>query len=53
MPMMRARRGIENSLHRLLDFIVDEDEARNRPDHEPENLSLPEHHPLKWNHSGG
>ena len=38
--VVRAHWGIENSLHRVLDVILDEDQARNRRDHGPENLSL-------------
>jgi hypothetical protein len=32
--------GIENQLHWVLDVIMDEDQARNRKDHGPQNLAL-------------
>ncbi|MEX2616529.1 MAG: ISAs1 family transposase [Alphaproteobacteria bacterium] len=35
----RAHRTIENGLHWLLDVVFDEDRARNRKDHGPENLA--------------
>ena len=38
--VVRAHWGIENSLHWVLDVVFDEDQARNRCDHGPENLSL-------------
>ena len=37
---MRAHWRIENSLHWVLDVVMDEDHARNRRDHGPENLAL-------------
>lgn len=36
----RAHWTIENQLHWVLDVVFDEDAARNRKDHGPENLSL-------------
>ncbi|MCK9992931.1 MAG: hypothetical protein Dbin4_01451 [Alphaproteobacteria bacterium] len=36
----RSHWGIENQLHWVLDVIMDEDQARNRKDHGPENLAL-------------
>lgn len=35
----RSHWGIENGLHWLLDVVFDEDRARNRKDHGPENLA--------------
>ncbi len=32
--------GIENQLHWVLDVILDEDQARHRKDHKPQNLAL-------------
>ena len=40
LQVVRAHWGIENSLHWVLDVIMDEDQARNRRDHGPENLAL-------------
>ena len=37
---MRSHWGIENSLHWVLDVVMDEDQARNRKDHGPQNLAL-------------
>lgn len=37
---VRAHWRIENSLHRVLDVGFDEDRARNRRDHGPENLAI-------------
>ena len=37
---MRAHWRIENSLHWVLDVTFDEDRARNRRDHGPENLAI-------------
>jgi predicted transposase YbfD/YdcC len=37
---VRAHWRIENSLHWVLDVTMDEDQARNRRDHGPENLAL-------------
>lgn len=37
---MRAHWAIENSLHWVLDVTFDEDRARNREDHGPENLAI-------------
>jgi predicted transposase YbfD/YdcC len=38
--IVRSHWGIENSLHWVLDVVMDEDQARNRKDHGPENLAL-------------
>jgi predicted transposase YbfD/YdcC len=38
--IVRSHWGIENSLHWVLDVIMDEDQARNRKDHGPQNLAL-------------
>lgn len=38
--IVRSHWGIENTLHWVLDVIMDEDQARNRKDHGPENLAL-------------
>ena len=40
LAVVRAHWGIENSLHWVLDVTMDEDQARNRRDHGPENLAL-------------
>ena len=40
LQVVRAHWGIENSLHWVLDVIMDEDQARNRRGHGPENLAL-------------
>ena len=37
--VVRAHWAIENSLHWVLDVTFDEDRARNRKDHGPENLA--------------
>ena len=37
---MRTHWSIENQLHWVLDVIMDEDQARNRTDHGPQNLAL-------------
>jgi predicted transposase YbfD/YdcC len=37
---VRSHWGVENQLHWRLDVIMDEDQARNRKDHGPENLAL-------------
>lgn len=37
---VRAHWAIENSLHWVLDVSFDEDQARNRKDHGPENLAI-------------
>jgi predicted transposase YbfD/YdcC len=37
---VRAHWRIETSLHRVLDVTFDEDRARNRKDHAPENLAI-------------
>ena len=37
---MRAHWDIENGLHWVLDVVMNEDQARNRKDHGPENLAL-------------
>jgi len=36
----RAHWAIENSLHWVLDVVLDEDRARNRTDHGPQNLAV-------------
>lgn len=38
--IVRSHWGIENGLHWVLDVIMDEDQARNRKDHGPQNLAL-------------
>jgi predicted transposase YbfD/YdcC len=38
--VVRGHWGIENQLHWVLDVIMDEDQARNRKDHGPQNLAL-------------
>jgi predicted transposase YbfD/YdcC len=38
--IVRAHWGIENGLHWTLDVVLDEDLARNRKDHAPENLAV-------------
>jgi predicted transposase YbfD/YdcC len=38
--LVRAHWDIENGLHWVLDVVLDEDQARNRKDHGPENLAL-------------
>jgi predicted transposase YbfD/YdcC len=38
--VVRAHWDIENGLHWVLDGVLDEDQARNRRDHGPENLTL-------------
>ena len=38
--IVRAHWGIENGLHWTLDVLMDEDLARNRKDHGPENLAV-------------
>ena len=40
LAVARAHWGIENQLHWVLDVHFDEDRARNRKDHGPENLSI-------------
>jgi predicted transposase YbfD/YdcC len=37
---VRAHWGIENAVHWVLDTVFDEDRARNRKDHGPENLAI-------------
>jgi Transposase DDE domain len=37
---VRAHWGIENGVHWVLDAAYDEDRARNRKDHGPENLAI-------------
>ena len=36
----RAHWGVENSLHWVLDVTMNEDQARNRKDHGPQNIAL-------------
>src|SRR5205823_12803019 len=36
----RAHWGVENSLHWALDVTMNEDQARNRKDHGPQNIAL-------------
>lgn len=38
--IVRSHWGIENALHWVLDVVMDEDQARNRKDHGPQNLAL-------------
>jgi predicted transposase YbfD/YdcC len=38
--VVRAHWDIENGLHWVLDVVLNEDQARNRKDHGPENLAL-------------
>ena len=38
--VVRQHWGIENSLHWVLDVTMNEDQARHRKDHGPENLAL-------------
>jgi predicted transposase YbfD/YdcC len=38
--VVRQHWGIENSLHWVLDVVMNEDQARRRKDHGPENLAL-------------
>ena len=38
--VVRSHWGIENGLHWVLDVVMDEDQARNRKDHGPQNLAL-------------
>ncbi len=38
--VVRAHWDIENGLHWVLDVVMNEDQARNRKDHGPENLAL-------------
>lgn len=38
--IVRAHWGVENGLHWSLDVVLDEDLARNRKDHAPENLAV-------------
>ena len=38
--IVRSHWGIENGLHWVLDVVMDEDQARNRKDHGPNNLAL-------------
>lgn len=38
--VVRAHWGVENSLHRVLDVTMNEDQSRNRKDHGPRNLAL-------------
>lgn len=40
LEIVRAHWGVENGLHWVLDVVMDEDQARNRRDHGPENLAL-------------
>jgi predicted transposase YbfD/YdcC len=40
LAITRAHWGIENGLHWVLDVVFDEDRARNRKDHGPENLAI-------------
>jgi predicted transposase YbfD/YdcC len=40
LEIVRAHWGIENRLHWTLDVTLDEDLARNRKDHAPENLAI-------------
>jgi predicted transposase YbfD/YdcC len=40
LAITRAHWGIENQLHWVLDVVFDEDRARNRKDHGPENIAV-------------
>ena len=40
LAITRSHWGIENQLHWVLDVVFDEDAARNRKDHGPENLAI-------------
>ena len=40
LDIVRAHWTIENQLHWVLDVVFDEDRARNRKDHGPENISI-------------
>lgn len=40
LEIKRAHWGIENHLHRTLDVVFDEDDARSRKDYAPENLAV-------------
>jgi predicted transposase YbfD/YdcC len=40
LSVVREHWGIENRLHWVLDVVFDEDRARNRKDHGPENLAI-------------
>lgn len=40
LTVVREHWGIENQLHWVLDVVFNEDRARNRKDHGPENLSI-------------
>lgn len=40
LAITRAHWGIENQLHWVLDVVFNEDRARNRKDHGPENLAI-------------
>lgn len=40
LTVVRQHWGIENQLHWVLDVVFDEDRARNRKDHGPENLAI-------------
>ena len=41
--VVRAHWGVENSLHWVLDVVMNEDQARNRLDNGPENLAVLRH----------
>jgi predicted transposase YbfD/YdcC len=41
--VVRVRWGVENSLHWVLDLIMNEDQARNRLDNGPDNLAILRH----------
>ena len=40
LAITRSHWGIENQLHWVLDMVFDEDRARNRKDHGPENIAV-------------
>ena len=40
LAITRSHWGIENQLHWVLDVVFDEDRARNRKDHGPENIAV-------------
>ena len=49
----RAHWGIDNGLHWVLDVTMNEDQARNRKDNGPENISLLRRLALSFDPLGG